>query len=680
MTNMRNTLFMATTAFAGLALGGLLIGDALNAAQAEAPVAAQPPFSATPAFTAAQVKAGEKVYHAECRSCHGGGLEGGAGPALAGQHFMELWAAGRKTVDDLRYIMKSMMPLQAPGSLTDEQYIDLTAFLLSRNGYRAGPVRMDASTMNVRLVAPGAPLAEVRKDVVVPTTPEKVEKATSALPGDAEILAADDSVWLMYNKSLDGQRYSKLKQINAKNAKSLAPVCAFQAGEIAAFQASPVVYDGMMYITTPYTTFAIDPATCTKIWEHSYPSDPSTPVILSRGVAIYQGKLFRVTPNGHFLAIDAKTGKELWDVWMADKSKGYWLSAAPVAYDGKVFIGTAGADWGANGYIYAFDVETGKRIWTFNVIPTGNEPGAETWEKGAERGGGSMWSTFAIDPKDGLLYAAVGNPAPDYDGAMRPGDNLYTNSVVALDIKTGKLNWHAQQVPHDIHDWDTAAAPALYEQDGRRFMSVGNKGGWIYIYDRDTKKLVAQTAVSPHENIDTPMTTKGKHHCPGIVGGVQWNGTAYAPPQKTLFVNSVHWCGTTRLTESRYVEGSSYFGGDHTWDPVETAKGWTRALDAATGKILWSRESKTPMLAAITPTAGGVVFTGDLDGAFLVLDAKTGNKLYDFNTGGAVAGAASTYLVNGKQYVAVTSGNSSRSTWKTRGAATVFVFALPGKK
>lgn len=433
---------------------------------------------------------------------------------------------------------------------------------------------------------------------------------------------------------------------------------------------------GSLYITTPYNTLALDPTNCKKIWKHSYPPDNAVPIALSRGVALYRGKLFRITPNGHLIALDARKGTLLWDVWLADKDHGYWLSAAPVAYEGKVFIGTAGADWGTDGFIYAFDSETGRRLWTFDVIPRGDQIGANTWKAGAERGGGSLWSTFAIDRPKGQLLASIGNPAPDYNGAIRPGDNLFTNSVVALDAATGKLAWWVQQVPHDTHDWDTAAAPMLYEAAGRRYMSVASKDGWLYIYDRDTHARLSRSEISPHLNADLPITATGVYHCPGISGGAEWNGPAFSPKDQLLIVNSVHWCGVTRLGEDRYFEGSSYFDGDHTWDPPEKARGFTRAFDAVTGEQVWAREFAAPMLAAVTPTAGGVTFTGTLSGDFLALDTRSGRTLYEFNTGGPVAGAPSTYLVGGRQYVAIASGNSSRTHWMTEGAMTILIFAL----
>jgi alcohol dehydrogenase (cytochrome c) len=639
-----------------------------------------PAWAASLNLTPDQVSHGQTIFAAQCASCHGSALEGAAGPALEGAGFLRRWESGRRTAKDLLDAISATMPLGAPRSLTVDQYTAVTAFILARNGHQATETPLSAVNADVSLSANAVPASsDTAPQLSLPVSPDTVLSATTSSPDDAELERADDSDWLMYNKDFAGQRYSTLDQITKDNAQHLSPVCLFQAGEIGSFETAPVVYNGMMYITTPYNTFALDPRNCREQWEYRYADvDQSLPMAVSRGVALYQGKLFRVTPNGHFLALDAATGKLLWDVWLADKNRGYWLSAAPVAYEGKVFIGTAGADWGANGFIYAFDAGTGRLVWRFSVIPTGKETGANTWKKGSETGGGSFWSTFALDRQQGLLFASIGNPAPDYNGAMRPGDNLFTDSVVALNVNSGKIAWWVQQSPHDIHDWDTAAAPTLYQQNGHKYMSVASKDGWLYIYDRDTHKLLAKTEISRHTNVDVPLGTEAVYHCPGISGGASWNGAAYSPVAKTLFVNSLDWCGTTRLTEDRYVEGSSYFSGEHTWDPPEKARGFTYAVDAASGKLLWLRNSNTPMLAALTPTAGGVLFTGDLDGNFLVLASDTGRPLYTFNTGGAVAGAPSTFLAGGKQYVAMASGNSSRTHWGTTGSMTLVVFALGG--
>lgn len=624
------------------------------------------------AFTPAQSELGSATYRTHCAVCHGADLQNGTSAALTGSGFMNIWGDGRKTVSDLQFVIRNTMPLAAPRSLSDAEYTNVVAFILSRNGYAPGDIALSPPTADTLIRQAGQPVERA----ALPAPPSEVHNATTNAPDDADLLRADDATWLLYNRTLTGERYSGLKQINAANAKNLRVVCLFQAGEIGTFEASPVVYANMLYVTTAYNTFALDPTNCKSRWEHRYDPNVSVPVLVSRGVSIYRGKVFRVTPSGHLLALDARTGELLWDVWVSDVANGSWLSAAPIAYDGKVYIGTAGADWGANGRVYAFDAETGRRVWTFNDIPTGNEKGAETWKNGSRHGGGATWSTYTLDPATGLLLVAIGNPSPAFNGAIRPGDNLYTNSVVALDHSTGKLIWYVQQIPHDTHDWDTVAAPVLYDQGGRHYMAVPNKGGWVYIYDRSTHKLLSRTEVSHHENENVPLSAAGIHYCPGIVGGVLWNGTAYSADEKVLYVNSLDWCGVGRIGEGRFIEGKAYFDGDFTLDPISTARGWTKALDAATGKEMWSRPSHSPMLAALTPTGGGVVFTGDLDGNFLALDAKSGATLYSFNTGGGVAGAASTYLIDGRQYVAVTSGNSSRMFWKTTGSAVVVVFAL----
>jgi alcohol dehydrogenase (cytochrome c) len=639
-----------------------------------------------PTFTSEQANGGALVYQQNCAACHGAKLQGAAGPTLVGSGFMHRWASGERSVGDFHALIKSTMPLQSPESLSTKQYIDVVAYLLSQNGYHPGDTALTPATMGTKLLAGAAgpeasPVAGAEpRPAVFPAPPKGAGQASTDRPTDAELLENSDANWLMYNKSYSGQRYSALQQIDAGNASHLNAVCAFQTGETGSFEAAPVVYDGLMYITTAWNTYALDSTNCKLIWEADFNSSTASPSVVNRGVALYRGKIFRSTPDGHLLALDAKTGKTLWDVWMSDPDKGYWLSAAPITFDGKVFMGEAGADWGTRAHIFAFSADSGQHLWTFDVIPTGSEPGAESWKNGAEHGGGSLWSTFALAPsaRGGYLFASIGNPAPDFNGALRPGDNLYTDSVVAIDEKTGRLAWYVQQVPHDVHDWDSAAAPVLYDDPQRRaYMAVATKGAWLYVYDRSSHALLARAEISSHLNIDQPITPKSVRVCPGNVGGAEWNGPAYSPKDGLLFVNSVEWCGEEKLSETRFLENSSYFGGTFTFDEPDKARGWIRAFDAMTGRQVWQHETHQPMVAALTPTAGGVVFTGTTEGEFLVLDAKTGDVLYRFNTGGAIAGAPSTYLAGGKQYVVVPSGTVSRSLWSLRGAATVFLFAFP---
>jgi PQQ-dependent dehydrogenase (methanol/ethanol family) len=578
------------------------------------------------------------------------------------------------------------MPLDAPGSLQDDENFDLLAFVLSKNGYPPRSSPFSPLTLFAALFpsdAGGSNDSHVPLEVSLPklpATPKVFARPSTDKPTAAELLEADEAHWLMYNKDYRSQRYSTLRAIDTANADKLVAVCAFQLGQVGWYQPSPVIYAGMLYVTAANSTYAIDARTCKKVWQHDYVATEVPIVVVNRGVALYKGALYRTTPTGHLIALDLRNGKLLWDVWVSNTAQGYWLSAAPLVYADKVFLGEAGADFGANGHIYAFDAGTGERVWTFDLVPTGKQPGAETWKKGAATGGGSTWTSYSIDPIKGLLYAPIGNPAPDFRGDERPGSNLYSDSIVALHSDTGKLAWYVQQLAHDLHDWDTAAPAALYDIADRGFMAAANKGGWLYIYDRTTHKLIAQPEVSSHANIDIPPSPQGVHACPGNVGGVQWNGPAYSPKSRSLYVNSVEWCGTYIRDDAEFVRGSLYLEGDFAPDPREKARGWIRSFSAATGQQNWAHQTDTPMLAGVTPTGGDVLFTGDLNGDFLVMSESTGEVIYRFNTGGAIAGGVSTYLVEGKQYVAVASGNASRTTWGTSGAATVFVFGLPDKE
>jgi alcohol dehydrogenase (cytochrome c) len=642
---------------------------------AGAPAARAP--DAAPRFTAAQVARGHATYALRCSSCHGASLEGGAGPPLSGTVFASHWLTGRYSVADLHFIVSTSMPLPTPASLPARDYLDITAYVLATNGYRPGRAELGAATLSAPLTARAPAAAEAGRPALYPAAPASVHSASTDQPSDAELSAADPADWLMYNRDYGSQRYSPLDQINGSNASHLAVVCAFQTGESGWYQASPVVYKGRIYVTTAYNTYAVDGRDCHTLWVARYKGATESPVVQTRGAALYRGKLFRTTPDGHLLALDLGTGAVLWDATVSDDRRGYWLSGAPLAYSGKVFVGEAGAEAGITAHIFAFDAQNGARLWTFNVVPRGGEPGADTWASGSEHGGGSSWSSFSLSPEHGLLYAPIGNPAPDFNGDARPGANLYTDSIVALDVDTGHLDWYAQQVPHDVHDWDTGAAPALYELNGRRLAAVTSKSGFLYLYDRASHALVAKSEVSTHLNIDQPVTPEGVRVCPGLTGGVQWNGPAYSPPLHMLFVNSVEWCGKYRSGPARFIEGASFYGGRYEWEPAENAHGWIRAFDAGTGAEAWAHATERPMVAGITATAAGILFTGDLAGRFLVLAARDGTTLYSFNTGGSIAGAVSTYAVGGRQYVAVPSGHNAPAVWRASGSASLFVFAVP---
>jgi alcohol dehydrogenase (cytochrome c) len=483
---------------------------------------------------------------------------------------------------------------------------------------------------------------------------------------------------LRYNRDYSGQRYSPLTQITPANVQHLVPKCIFQTGEVGSFQASPVVRDGRLYVTTVHRTYAIDAANCRRLWAHEY--IPSGSVFeympTNRGVALYKGMVIRGTLDGHLIALDAMNGTPVWDTWVSDSSKGFFLSAAPVVFDGKLYIGEAGGDYGASGHLRAFDAVTGRALWAFNVIPADGEKGRETWPASGQRGGGSMWTTITIEPGTRSVYASTGNPYLDFDGTGRSGDNLYTDSVIVLDADSGTLRWYAQQNPHDVRDWDTTGAPVIYSAGGHNLLAVGTKDARLYLYDRDKHSLIARRDLTRREN-DTGVLPPGvpTHVCPGSLGGVEWNGPAFDPANGLLYVNTVDWCVTiTPQTNKERNPG----GGTPAFDPPDKARGWLRAFDAADLREKWHYQADSPMLAGITPTGSGLLLTGTGSGHFLAFNANTGRTLYSFYTGGPLAGGVSTYLVNHRQYIAVVSGNSSKLIWQTTGAGPiVVVFGLP---
>src|SRR5262245_42069889 len=378
-------------------------------------------------------------------------------------------------------------------------------------------------------------------------------------------------------------------------------------------------------------------------------------------------------------------GSLLWSKPIASFAGGQYFSMPPLIYGDLIIAGPSGADFGAKNWIGAFKLETGEQVWKFNLVPDPGEQGADTWEnpESLKHGGGSLWTPLSLDAEAGIVYLPVGNPAPDFYGELRPGANLYTNSIVALDAKTGKLLWYKQFIPHDVHDADLSQVSPLFETTvggkKRKVISVSGKDGLLRLLDHDTQDQFYEVPITTRENVDALPTVEGVHRCPGLLGGMEWNGPAYDPGSNTLFVPAVDWCGTFSKApkDPPIVQGMHYYGGAVASDPREKAKGWLTALDASTGKERWKYASPTPLVAGVTATSGGVLFTGDLNNDFLALDAKTGDVLYRFNTGGSIGGGVITYALDGKQYAAATSGTVS-AFFGGSGLPAVIIFAAGG--
>jgi alcohol dehydrogenase (cytochrome c) len=438
-----------------------------------------------------------------------------------------------------------------------------------------------------------------------------------------------------------------------------------------------------MYLTSLVSTMAIDAATCRQKWRHTWQPLAQEIRANNRGVAIKDGRVIRGTTDGYLIALDRDDGKMLWARRIGDASKGETITMAPLVYDSLVFVGVAVSEFAIRGWIAAFRIDNGERVWRFNIVPAPGEPGSETWKQEPEvpLGGGAVWTPLAIDPSAELLFVSAANPAPDFPKSIRGGINLYTNSLLAIHLRTGKLAWYDQMVPNDDHDWDLTQVSPLYRArvDGamRNLVATAGKDGMLRVVDRDSKRRIFETPVTTRLNAAASVTTSGTHACPGIFGGVQWNGPAFHPALNTLTVPAVDWCGKFYLAETvRFVPGQNYLGGrvelDSAW------RGCITAVDASTGKQRWQYASPAPVIGAVTATAGGLILGGELTGDFIALDAATGAERYRFNTGGAIGGGVVTYQAGGTQYIAVASGRPS-PYWARAylGSPTIVVFSLP---
>ncbi|HUN72994.1 MAG TPA: PQQ-binding-like beta-propeller repeat protein [Steroidobacteraceae bacterium] len=489
------------------------------------------------------------------------------------------------------------------------------------------------------------------------------------------------SQWLSFNNHLDGERFSPLKEITPANAARLHEICRVGVDGPATFEAGLLVDNGVIYTDTARETVAIDARTCQVRWRFTYVPDEERAGLSNRGLALMDGRLFRGTGDARLLALDAATGKLLWKDVIGTPRLGESAQGVPLAWAGVVYMGISGSESGIRGRVMAFDAQTGRELWRFNTIPIGKEQGADTWKhpQTARTGGGGVWGALTLDVSTGELFVPVGNPWPDIDKGYRPGANLFTNSIVALDARTGALKWWHQVTPSDWQDMDLAAAPVLYrDTQGRDVLAFGGKDGYVTALDRDTHKALFHTAVTTVQPYPRAATREGVRICPGYAGGVEWNGPALDRMNNTLVTGAVDACFivTAGPPTPNYVGGKLNFGGSVKTDGPTT--GWVTSIDSDTGQIRWQYHAEKPVIAAVTPTAGGVTFTGDLAGHLLVFNSKTGELVAKVQTGGALAGGIVTYEWGGRQYLAFASGNVSRSAFGSMGLPSVVVMGLEG--
>ncbi len=495
--------------------------------------------------------------------------------------------------------------------------------------------------------------------------------------------------WLTYSGSYRSWRYSTLDQINVSNAVNLSVQWVFQSGSLGQFETTPLVIDGVLYGTgQDNRAFALDARTGRAIWRYqrSLPDKIQACCgMVNRGFAALGDRLFMATLDAHVIALDRKTGNVVWDVTAADYRAGYVFTMAPLVVKDTIIVGVAGGEYGVRGFVDAYSTETGKRVWRFNTVPGPGEPGHETWQGDSwKTGGAPAWLTGSYDPELNLIYWGTGNPSPSDYGVERKGDNLYSNSVLALDADTGRLKWHYQFTPHDLHDYDSTQVPVLVDEDWqgkpRKLLIQANRNGFLYVLDRTNGEFLQAKAfgeVTWAKEIDahgrpvvapgSEPTLEGTRTCPGALGATNWFSPSYDPQTKLLYVASSIECDTFSAAPQKYHEGHDFIGSVYGPAKGEKTAGAMRALDPLTGEKKWEFPYFSPPWCGALSTAGGIVFGGDSEGNFIVFDARTGKDLWHMQLGAAIYSSPITYSVGGRQYVAIPAG------------AGLFAFALSEK-
>jgi len=492
----------------------------------------------------------------------------------------------------------------------------------------------------------------------------------------ARIVNADKEPgnWLTYSRNFQGHRFSPLAEITSQNVARLKVKWAFQFPD-AQNEVSPIVIDGILYLTGPNSAAALDGRTGRSLWTWKRPIPADYHSIgfghANRGPAVLDDKLFVATLDGYLVALDLKSGGQRWSSKVLDYKLGYSMTMAPLAIDGKVVVGVSGGEAGIRGFLDAYDAKTGAQAWRFWTIPGPGEPGSETWSGDAwKTGGGATWVTGAYDPELNLVYWGVGNPGPDWNGDVRPGDNLYTCSLLALDGSSGKLRWYFQFSPHDTHDWDATHVPMLFDAPirgaKRQLIAVANRNAFYYLLDRATGEFIAgqpyakQTWAAGLDGKGRPIllpdsqpSEQGTLIWPNLNGATVWFSPSYDPQTGLVYVATREIGARYFKRDTPYKAGTFFPGGGENELAPDEAWGAIKALQAESGELRWEFKLHSPPWAGVLSTAGGLVFSGSDEGVFYALDARTGKPLWDFQTGGAIGANPVSFVIDGHQTIAI---------------------------
>jgi len=634
----------------------------------------------TPARCQARIAPGQLIYESNCGTCHGGdGLGGEMGPNIAGR-------LARMTDEQLSQLLMSGRPtLGMPGfpNLSSDEKAALITFLRTiRPQRRRAPVQRTVEiTGGTKLT--GLVMNESAADLQMRTADQKIHLLRPEGSHFREATSQMD--WTTYNGDVRGNRYSQLEQIDKNNVARLAPRWVFPMEGVARAETTPVVVQGMMYVTSGNECWALDAGAGREIWHFQRPRTKglvgNAAGGFNRGVAWLGDRIFMVTDNAHLLALNRYTGELGWETEMADWHQNYNATSAPLIADGLIISGTAGGEQGARGFIGAWDPETGKEVWRFWTVPRPGEPGSETWKgKAIEHPSGVAWLTGSFDPDLHTLYWASGNPGPDYNGEEREGDNLYTSSILALDPKTGKLKWYYQTTPHDTHDWDATEPLVLIDRewDGqmRKLLIQANRNGFFYVLDRTDGKLLLSKPFVNSINWAKEIGADGKpvllplpagptpnsvRVCPSQDGATNWFSASFDPRSGLYLVQTFEKCSiySTRKTEE-WEAGRGYSGGSQRQILGETPHEILRAIDIRTGKIAWESPETGPASSwgGTLGSATGITLVGSDGGMFSAVDTMTGKLLWQFQTNAAFKASPMTYTFDGKQYVTIAAGQN----------------------
>jgi alcohol dehydrogenase (cytochrome c) len=621
---------------------------------------------------------GRLVFENRCARCHGADGRGGElGPAIVGR-------LAARNDEQLATLVREGLPQQGmpPNSVNDDEMAQLTRFLRTLQPRAPRPLARLTVTLTSGATLDGEVLNRGFNDLQLRTGDQRVHLLRRS--GDRYREVTSEVGWPGYNGDPAGNRFTQLSQITKENVSRLAPKWVFSLPNTGRLQVTPVVVDGIMYVAGPNECYALDAGTGRQIWRYQR---PRTRGVISdaaqannRGVAVAGDRVFMVTDHAHVLALNRFTGALQWDSEMADYRQNYFATSAPLAAGSLVISGVSGGEEGANGVVVAFDQATGKEAWRFHAVPRRGEPGSETWQgKDIDHGGAPTWFTGTYDAQTETVYWPTGNPGAEYNGENRKGDDLYSDSILALDLNTGKLKWYFQFTPHDLWDWDATETPMLldvvWQGQPRKLLVQANRNGFFYIFDRTNGKLLlAKPFVRnltwasgigadgrPILNPNQEPTAEGTLVCPSQDGASNWFSPSFNPATGLFYAQTFEKCSVyTKRDPGDWQAGKQYLGGSQRVAPDRPAERVLKAIDIQTGEVKWELPQPGPAESwgGTLATATGLVIFGEENGALVAADAVTGKPLWSFETNQSWHASPMTYMFDGTQYVAVAAGSN----------------------